>query len=88
MSGSSVAAEAAARFADAVPKQWAATSFDRHGNDLAAIGRVADAAGWVARAHPLHLQLPHGGLRGPLRPVTFASLLVSTNAHSTPCGRG
>ena len=32
--------------------------FDCHGDRLAAIGRAADAAGWMARAHCLHLQLP------------------------------
>eukprot|EP00665_Eupelagonemidae_sp_cell47_P003312 gene3312-665_t len=53
---SAKAADAAARFPDAVPPYAAARCFNLHAGRLAATGRDADAAGWVARAHPLWLR--------------------------------
>eukprot|EP00665_Eupelagonemidae_sp_cell47_P010810 gene10811-3930_t len=53
---SAKAADAAVRFPDALPPYTAARCFNQHAERLAAAGRVADAAGWVARAHPLWLR--------------------------------
>eukprot|EP00665_Eupelagonemidae_sp_cell47_P008167 gene8168-1888_t len=51
------AADAAARFPDALPPDAsAAFHFEVHASHLSGQGRVADAAAWVARAHPMRLR--------------------------------
>jgi hypothetical protein len=53
-----LAADAAALFPDAVSMELAANCFDEHGRSLVKTGQVDDGAGWLARAHHLHKQLP------------------------------